>query len=217
MSSILSSLKSLISEWREKRKQAAIRREEERKRLEEIRRREEEHRRAMYRKGNEFEEYVRNMFPEEKFELIHRTPTDEDTGGRYVHSMIYPDLRFRERSTGRRFWVEVKFRSRTEQDGSIIWCTDNQLTNYKRAMFDTREKVFIMIGIGGTVQNPSKVYCLNLEDINFTTLFYRTYKDHRIMFGTVESFRQLCYIATKEQYRCVFDSISEGPIFPLHS
>ncbi len=29
-----------------------------------------------------------------------------------------------------------------------------------------------MIGLGGTVQNPEKIFCLNLDRINFTTLYY---------------------------------------------
>ncbi len=196
MSSILESIKKFFRDWSERRRIEAARREEERRRQEEIRRKEEEHKRALYRKGNEFEDYVRNMFPQDCFELIHRTPTNDETGGRYVHSMIYPDLRFREIKTGKKFWVEVKYRSYTESDGSIVWCADNQLTNYKRTMYETGEKVFIVMGVGGTVQKPNKIYCLDLENINFTKLFYSTYKNHRIVFGGFESLEQLQYIAS---------------------
>lgn len=195
--SLFDGIRRFLSEWSERRRIEAARREEERRRQAEIRRREEEHKRAMYRKGNEFEDYVRNMFPPDRFELIHRTPTNDETGGRYVHSMIYPDLRFKEKSTGRKFWVEVKYRSHAESDGSIVWCAVKQLTNYKRTMYESREKVFIIMGVGGTVQKPDKVYCLDLENINFVKLFYGTYKDHRIMFGSVESLKQLEYISSK--------------------
>lgn len=196
MSQFLDALKKIISDWRENRRQKSARREEERRREAEIRRREEEHKRAMYRKGNEFEDYVRNMFPEDKFTLIHRTPTYESAGGRFVDSMVYPDLRFIDKTSGRKFWVEVKFRSHAEQDSSIEWCTENQLTNYKRTMYESGEKVLVLIGVGGTVKDPARVYCLDLENINFTKLFYKTYKDHRIMFGTVESLKQLEYISS---------------------
>ena len=64
--------------------------------------------------------------------------------------MVYPDLRFRERSTGRRFWVEVKYRARAEENGKITWCNENQLRHYKRTMYETGEPVFIMIGVGGS-------------------------------------------------------------------
>ena len=210
MASFLDGLLKFFHDWSENRRIEADKRRIEKKRREAERRQEqqrreaerrraEEYKRQMYRKGNDFEDYVRNMFPPESFELIHRTPTNDDTGGRYVHSMIYPDLRFRDRKTGRKFWVEVKYRSHAEEDGSIVWCADNQLTNYKRTMYESREKVFIMLGVGGTVQKPDKVYCLDLENINFTMLFYGTYKNHRIMFGKVESLKQLEYLASNGQ------------------
>lgn len=212
--SLFNDLKAFFSDWKEKRRIEAARREEynqlraeirrnkeqirneERRRQAVARQKEEEHKRQMYRKGSGFENYVRSMFPDDKFILIHRTPTNDDTGGRYTHDMIYPDLRFIDKATGRKFWVEVKYRSHAENDGSIIWCADNQLTNYKRTMYESRNKVFIMLGVGGTVDRPAKVYCLDLDDINFTKLFYGTYKSHRIMFGTVESLKQLEYISS---------------------
>ena len=178
----------------------AFRKAEERRKAIENKQREEAYRRSMYRRGNDFEDYVRGMFPEDRFKLVHRSPTHEETNGRYVHDMIYPDLRFVEKSTGRRFWVEVKYRSRAEPDGSIVWCADNQLRNYKRTMRLSGEKVLIILGVGGTVQNPWKVYCLDLARINYTTLFYRTYKDHRIMYRNVQSLEQLEYIASEHRY-----------------
>jgi len=35
--------------------------------------------------------------------------------------------------------------------------------------------------------------------LNFTKLFYSTYRDHRIMFGKVESLKQLEYISSYER------------------
>ena len=161
--------------------------------------RETEMKRRMYRMGNDFEDYVRGMFPEERFDLLHRTPTHEETGGKYVKSMGYPDLRFREKGTGRRFWVEVKYRSHADSDGSIVWCTEAQLSRYKHTMHGTGEKVFVIMGVGGTTSDPDKVYCLDLDLLNFTKLFYSTYRDHRIMFGKVECLILLEYISSYER------------------
>ena len=201
--SVLSELFSRISRYLEQRH---IRKaeEEERKRKAWEKRREEERKeyerqQRMYRRGNDFEDYVIGMFDPERFDLIHRTPTNDDTNGRFVHSMVYPDLRFRERSTGRRFWVEVKFRSHTEDRGSITWCSDNQLRNYKRTMYESRDPVFIMIGLGGTTQDPDKVFCLDLARINFTTLFYNTYAHNRVYSEQIGSLEQLMAIASMDQ------------------
>lgn len=202
MGPILSRISRYLEQRRIRRAEEAERRRIERERRLEQERKEYERRQRMYRRGNDFEDYVISMFDPERFDLIHRTPTNDDTNGRFVHSMVYPDLRFRERSTGRRFWVEVKFRSHTEDRGSITWCSDNQLRNYKRTMYESRNPVFIMIGLGGTTQNPDKVFCLDLERINFTTLFYGTYAHNRVYSERIGSLEQLNAISAmdKESY-----------------
>ena len=102
--SLLSSILDGLKKWNIRRQERKEQRRLERERQLEQQRREEDQRRFLYRLGNDFEDYVITMFDPERFELIHRTPTNDDTNGKFVHSMIYPDLRFRERSTGRRFW-----------------------------------------------------------------------------------------------------------------
>ncbi len=134
----------------------------------------------LYGLGNDFEDTVVSMFDPECFELVHRTPRHDDNGGHYVRGMAYPDLRFVERSSGRSFWVECKFRAHVGPKWEIEWCTRDQLTRYKRTMHRYREPVLIVIGVGGTAQHPERVYCLNLNRVNFTTLYYGTYKDNRL-------------------------------------
>ena len=184
---LIDSFNAFLEKRREKRRIEQERRRIEReRRLEEERRRQEQER-FLYRLGNDFEDYVIGMFDPEKFELIHRTPTNDDTNGRFVHSMVYPDLRFREIATGRKFWVEVKFRARTEDRGVITWCNDNQLRNYKKTMYESRNPVFIMISVGGTVRYPASIYLLNMDRIHFTTLFYRTYHGNRVYSRQIDS------------------------------
>jgi len=149
---------------------------------------------ALYRVGNEFEDYVKGMYSPDRFEITHRTPTNDDTGGSFVGSMMLPDLCFRERSTGREFWVECKYRSQADEHGLIEWCTEEQLHRYKRTRFNSRSPVFVMIGIGGGPDSPNRVYCLNIDRINFTTLFYGTYCKNRIYLGNVSSLKQMYYI-----------------------
>ena len=193
--SLLSKIAAALNRWRARRQERKEQRRIERERRLEQQRREEEQRKFLYRLGNDFEDYVITMFDPEKFELIHRTPTNDDTNGRFVHSMVYPDLRFREKSTGRKFWVEVKFRAHTEDRGAITWCSDNQLRNYKKTMYQSRDPVFIMIGVGGTVRCPASVYLLNLDRIHFTTLFYRTYHDNRVYSRQIDSLDSMLEIS----------------------
>jgi len=82
---------------------------------------------------------------------------------------------------------------------SSIILNDNQLRNYKKTMYESRNPVFIMIGLGGTVQNPEKIFCLNLDRINFTTLYYGTYVHNRVINCRIESFEELIDIDGKAE------------------
>lgn len=155
-----------------------------------------EYQQRNFRIVNEFEDYVIRMFDPHRFELIHRTPTNRDTDGKFVSSMVYPDLRFREISTGRTFWVEVKYRSHTEESGNITWCTHNQLHNHKMAKTTSNEPVFIVIEIGGCTNNPDKIYGIKLDRVDFTTLYHRTYVNNRIYYKKINSFDQLRFISS---------------------
>lgn len=46
--------------------------------------------------------------------------------------------------------------------------------NYKKTMYRTHEPVLVIIGVGGTIKEPEHLYCLDLNRLNFTTLFYGT-------------------------------------------
>lgn len=174
---------------------------QERKELAELRRREIERQERIreyhFGMGNDFEDTVVRMFDPSVFELIHRTPRYDEAHGRYVRGMELPDLRFREISTGRKFWVECKYRSRFEPDWSIEWCLRSQLTAYKRTSHEYRGPVLIVIGVGGTVEKPDKVYCLDLDRINFTTLYYGTFKENRVYWEMPKTLDGLLEVANR--------------------
>ena len=130
LSSIRERISSSFERWRNRRQEEKERKQIERERRLEQQLREEKQRKFLYRLGNDFEDYVITMFNLEKFELTHRTPNNDDTNGRFVHSMVYPDLRFREIATGRKFWVEVKFGHilRTEVRSSGATTTSSGIT-----------------------------------------------------------------------------------------
>ncbi len=167
----------------------------------EIRRREEaeyeRQREFLFNLGNDFEDTVISMFDPELFELIHRTPRYDETHGRYVRGMELPDLRFREKSTGRKFWIECKYRAHYGEKWTIEWCNPNQLRNYKKTMYRTHEPVLVIIGVGGTIKEPEHLYCLDLNRLNFTTLFYGTYKNNRL-YMKPNNLESLLYIANIE-------------------
>ena len=190
--SILSRISDSINRYLQERRETVELRRQEAERQERIR----EHYFGM---GNDFEDTVIRMFDPSVFELIHRTPRYDESHGRYVHGMELPDLRFKEISTGRKFWVECKYRSRFEPDWSIEWCTRSQLTAYKRTSHEYRGPVLIVIGVGGTIEKPEKAYCLDLARINFTTLYYGTFKENRVYWEMPKTLDGLLEVANRTQ------------------
>ena len=202
ISDLIESLRSKIQAWKaerqakyqrkwERKTEERKRRDEERKRRQEEERQRRERERKTYRIGNDFESYVITIFDKEKFILTHRTPTDEDTNGRYVRSMVYPDLRFREKSTGREFWVECKYRYQPEYDGSVIWCSDTQLKNYLKTQYNTRVPVYVILGMGGSSKCPDVLYCFRVDENRFTHLFYNRYRSKKIAVRNITSLDDL--------------------------
>ena len=200
--SFFSGISDRIREYvRDRREIAELRRQEAERQRREYEARIAEERRErdfLYALGNDFEDTVASMFDPSAFRLIHRTPRDDESHGRYVHGMELPDLRFREISTGRRFWVECKYRARFGDDWTIEWCSRNQLTAYKRTLHEYREPVLVVIGVGGTVGKPEKMYCLDAERLNFTTLFYGTFRNNRVYWALPRTLDGLIGLANRE-------------------
>lgn len=183
ISELLVRLRSYLERKRQERAQRIAEAEEQCRKQEAERAELKRQRDFLYKLGNDFEDTVASLFDPSLFRIIHRTPRDDETGGQYVRGMTYPDLRFVEIATGRSFWVECKFRAHVGPKWEVEWCSREQLTRYKRTMHKFDEKVFIAMGLGGTPQDPERIYILDLDRINFTTLFYGTYKNNRIYGG----------------------------------
>ncbi len=196
LSGLFASLRSYLERKRRERAGRIAEAEEQRRKREAEQAELKRQRDFLYKLGNDFEDTVASMFDPSAFRIIHRTPRDDECGGRYVRGMSYPDLRLVEIPTGRSFWVECKYRAHVGPKWEIEWCSEEQLTRYKRTMYHFDEKVFIMIGLGGTTENPERVYCLDLDRINFTTLFYGTYKYNRVR-GTVSSLDELTELSNR--------------------
>lgn len=140
-------------------------------------------------KGATFEDYVLTLFPEEYFSIVHRTPTKEDLNGRIAENCENPDLKLRDRKTGKQFWIECKYRSRTNPDQSLEWCTEGQQARYKDIRKNTDTKTYIMIGLGGISTEPRKLFCFDLDYVPFNILFKKKYETMEIQKRPYESLR----------------------------
>lgn len=127
-----------------------------------------------YAKGDLFEDYVRNLFPDEEYGLVHVTPRANDHDGRKIESRLMPDFQFRHRRTNHLFWVECKYRADLFR-GKLQWCEPWQLERFKKFQESSRPaKVFIVIGLGGKSSKPHQMYCIPLDEIQYPGLYPNT-------------------------------------------
>lgn len=132
-----------------------------------------------FAKGEMFENYVEDLFPKETYTIISKTIKNADLNGRRVEEVENPDYHFRHEPSKYQFWVECKFRSSTSQN-KLGWCEQWQLNRYKRFQEERRpEKVFIVAGLGGLCNNPEKLYCIPLDDIDYPDLYLNKIERYR--------------------------------------
>ncbi len=126
-----------------------------------------------YQKGTTFEKYVAGLFPAQNFAIETRTHDSSKTLKRFVETDVNPDFVFRNKTTGRSFAIECKWRKGWAGSKSIglglywdLWKADH----YTRYGARYKMPVFVAFGIGGTPENPNEVYFLEAEKLRFPFL-----------------------------------------------
>jgi hypothetical protein len=132
-----------------------------------------------FAKGDLFEVLVQRMLPDKEFAIVHATTRRDDLDGRKIESAKDPDFRVRHRNSNHLFWVECKYRSEPYQD-KVQWCEKHQLERYKEFQEKVgREKVYIVIGLGGIASRPTSIYCVPLDEIKYPGLFLTTLQPYK--------------------------------------
>jgi hypothetical protein len=126
-----------------------------------------------FEKGTEFERYVEKMFPETDFEFLFKS----DTVGTKV-----PDFYVRDKHKKYKFWVEAKWRSKPTEDDKINIFEDkkdrlNVLLVFQGLVMP--ERVFLILGLGGTPTSPEKLYCLPVLRLEYPSPYLSTLEDFK--------------------------------------
>jgi len=96
--------------------------------------------------GEEFENYVREVFfPESHYVLVERTHSFSANQKDYVEASLKPDFTFRDRGNNREFYVEAKVRTGTFNN-KINWCNQTQLNRYLE--YNRQKPVFLILDYG---------------------------------------------------------------------
>jgi hypothetical protein len=122
-------------------------------------------------KGDLFEEYVCELFPENAFTMVQVTPRREGLDGGINEQSLRPDFRFRHEPSNHMIWVVCQYRSQLE-DRKIQLLERWQLDGFKEFQELNRpDKMFLVIGFGGRPSKPHSLYCIPLEEIQYPSLF----------------------------------------------
>jgi hypothetical protein len=127
--------------------------------------------------GETFERHIVNMLNPHYFDIVEWTTDLSNKHHRQVESDMYPDLTVRYKPTGEQFAIECKFRSRL-YNGMLHWTNDTQRARYLEFALRRNIPVFIVIGLGGTPDNPRSIYCLPLIEAKYSQLYPSVYKKY---------------------------------------
>jgi hypothetical protein len=124
------------------------------------------------RKGSRFEEYVVTKFSRKYFRVLYWRG-DKNINGVYAESDKNPDLEmeFRLGENRTQFAAECKWRkrwlNRYGEKNCISWAKDRQITNYNSYALGRNIPVFVIIGVGGSPDDPEDVYIVPLTRLKY--------------------------------------------------
>ena len=121
------------------------------------------------RKGSRFEAYVVTKFSRKYFRVLHWRG-DKNINGVYAESDKNPDLEmeFRLGENRTRFAVECKWRKQQFGEKSCVsWAKKRQITNYNSYAVGRKIPVFVIIGVGGSPDDPEDVYIVPLTRLKY--------------------------------------------------
>ena len=142
-------------------------------------------------KGEAFEKYIRNhLFIKDKFKILHRSHDYATNKNDYIDDSKLPDFKFREKRTGKEFWVEAKYRSTYHED-KVECYKHYQLDRYKE--MDKELPVYITLGLGGEPDSPDQVFLIPVKDIlsSYTKLFLSFLKKYAVPNGKPIDYERL--------------------------
>ena len=143
------------------------------------------------RKGQAFEMYVRDQFNHNDYFLVEHV-NDKASHEHVTERSKYPDMVFRHRLSNTKFAVECKYRSEWEHKGKIAqidWAEEHNISNYLHFADVRKMDVVVIIGIGGSPDNPREVYAAPLYALKTYTTARKYYLEQFKLSNPKASFR----------------------------
>lgn len=146
-----------------------------------------------YKKGRLFEQFVKQLFNEQSFNLIKWRKAEKLEDKILLDDCGNPDLELVfSRHRNHAFAVECKWR-KGFVGGKIHWATYNQISSYRKFETQRRMPVLIAIGIGGTPSMPERLYVTPLRNIEMHSevwehdlILYKRKPTRKFFYDTVQ-------------------------------
>ena len=135
-------------------------------------------------------EYAFEKFVVDKFNLDYFTCIDWKRGKTFKDTLplttYYPNMeyKYRDKYNSVSFAEECKWQN-SFMDDSIKWAEPGEISTYYQFQDAKRLAVFIVIGVGGTPENPLELFIVPLEKIRrqqvvLTQSFLKPYKKYNV-------------------------------------
>ncbi len=128
------------------------------------------------RTGIIFENYVKDLFPPQIFQINNRNTNLSLPTHKKQPSDNNPDITIRDLKTLDLFNVECKYRSKIYN--KIHWAKLKHINNYIKFDQMYKNPTFIVIGLEGSASSPERMFCLPLKNAEYTNLYISFLKSY---------------------------------------
>ena len=105
--------------------------------------------------GEQFENFIeKNLFPEELYDLVHRTNNYVQNKERYSEDTLRPDFKFRCKKTQQEFYVEAKYRSKFDSLGKIEITHLKQFRRFEEIIEKEKYQFILLLDMAVNQTNP---------------------------------------------------------------
>ena len=110
------------------------------------------------RKGNEFEDFVADILKANSLTIKEWNKGTVTDNGAFGENALDPDMLVIDRQTkiNLEYWLECKFRSSIPSGGFEL--KDYQMNRYADRQRDSKRKVLVALGLGGSPGNPERFF-----------------------------------------------------------
>lgn len=117
------------------------------------------------RKGNEFEDFVADILKANSLTIKEWNKGTVTDNGAFGENALDPDMLVIDRQTkiNLEYWLECKFRSSIPSGGFEL--KDYQMNRYADRQRDSKRKVLVALGLGGSPDNPERFFIIPLDSL----------------------------------------------------